>query len=68
MFQLGHFFAEMDRGVIEDIINHIMPSFQLGHFFAEMDRNAMLKMPSDDAKSFNWATSSQKWIDLAPFK
>ena len=38
------------------------PLFQLGHFFAEMDR---LSGEGDniDNISFNWATSSQKWIE-----
>ena len=37
-FQLGHFFAEMDR--YQDLGKNIETTlmFQLGHFFAEMDR------------------------------
>ena len=36
--------------------------FQLGHFFSEMDRHSLL--PSGGRSwCFNWATSSQKWID-----
>ena len=37
-FQLGHFFAEMDRILKGKLIAEIINLFQLGHFFAEMDR------------------------------
>ena len=37
-FQLGHFFAEMDRFVSLWDGTVCIAEFQLGHFFAEMDR------------------------------
>jgi len=60
---LGHFFAEMDRAdEIEGSRTHA--EFQLGHFFAEMDRAVLGNLSQIDTESFNWATSSQKWIGL----
>ncbi len=37
MFQLGHFFSEMDSLVSPDTLGGDR-EFQLGHFFSEMDR------------------------------
>ena len=41
----------------------LVEAFQLGHFFAEMDRNILRISAKDIYSRFNWATSSQKWID-----
>ena len=38
--------------------------FQLGHFFAEMDREENGRFRKSIIRSFNWATSSQKWIGV----
>ncbi len=62
MFQLGHFFAEMDRLSKKKKASG-KPQFQLGHFFAEMDRLAQGRVGPRQDSCFNWATSSQKWIE-----
>ena len=36
-FQLGHFFAEMDRRRLQELCGKMEAEFQLGHFFAEME-------------------------------
>jgi len=61
-FQLGHFFAEMDSSVRTPDTAGLEP-FQLGHFFAEMDSSQRRNRNKDRSMGFNWATSSQKWID-----
>ena len=42
-FQLGHFFAEMDRLAGFETEKTEAERFQLGHFFAEMDRATIFR-------------------------
>ena len=55
MFQLGHFLAEMDRGLFMGEEDEYL-EFQLGHFLAEMDRLGFFSL-GEYFRSFNWATS-----------
>ena len=53
----------MDRVIIALGRRGSRELFQLGHFFAEMDSYVATITDIVPMKGFNWATSSQKWID-----